>query len=36
MRKFLWDSYKGDRKINLVGWAKVCRPKDEGGLGFVS
>ena len=31
---FLWDSSMDKRKLHLVGWSKIIRPKDEGGLGI--
>ena len=33
-RNFLWGSIEEKRKIHLVGWNKVAKPKDRGGLGF--
>lgn len=29
-RGFLW----GDKKLHLISWARICRPKACGGLGF--
>ena len=31
---FLWGSSMDKRKLHLVGWSKIIRPKDEGGLGI--
>ena len=31
---FLWGSTKNKGKMHWVGWRKVTRPKDEGGLGL--
>lgn len=33
-RNFLWGSSTGERKLHLVSWKIVCRPKGEGGLGI--
>ncbi|KAK4477283.1 hypothetical protein RD792_016497 [Penstemon davidsonii] len=33
-RNFLWSSDISQRKLHLVGWHKVTRPKNEGGLGI--
>ncbi|KAK4476678.1 hypothetical protein RD792_015838 [Penstemon davidsonii] len=33
-RDFLWASDPTHRKLHLVGWKKVTRPKMEGGLGL--
>ncbi|XP_026378377.1 uncharacterized protein LOC113272794 [Papaver somniferum] len=32
-RKFFW-GYKSNRGFNLIGWNKVCKPKDMGGMAF--
>ncbi|KAL0000247.1 hypothetical protein SO802_019849 [Lithocarpus litseifolius] len=29
---FLWGTYEAAKKIHWVGWQKVTKPKDEGGL----
>ena len=33
-RNFLWGSIENKGKMHWVGWKKVTRPKDEGGLGI--
>ena len=33
-RNFLWGSAENKRKLHWVGWKKVTRPKEEGGLGL--
>ena len=33
-RNFLWGSLETARKIHWVGWHKVTRTKEEGGLGL--
>ncbi|KAL4644554.1 hypothetical protein ACB092_02G172800 [Castanea dentata] len=33
-RNFLWGTCETKRKIHWIGWAKVTRPKEEGGLGL--
>ena len=35
-RNFLWGSTTEKRKLHLVGWEKVIRSKEEGGLGIQS
>lgn len=31
-RDFLWGSSAEKRKLHLLGWSKIIRPKDDGGL----
>ncbi|XP_074301630.1 uncharacterized protein LOC141633032 [Silene latifolia] len=33
-RNFLWDNSADYRRVPLVSWDKVCRGKEEGGLGL--
>ena len=35
-RNFLWGSSSDKRKMHMVGWNKVCRPRNEGGLGLYA
>ncbi|CAN1138632.1 Putative ribonuclease H protein At1g65750 [Linum perenne] len=34
IRNFVWGSTNDCRKIHLVSWDEVCRPKEHGGLGL--
>jgi hypothetical protein len=31
---FLWHEYQSNKKWALVGWDKLCMPKNQGGLGL--
>lgn len=33
-KNFLWGSSENKKKVHLVGWNKITRPKEEGGLGL--
>ncbi|XP_075659165.1 uncharacterized protein LOC142629055 [Castanea sativa] len=33
-REFLWGSTNERRKMHMVGWSKIVKSKDEGGLGI--
>lgn len=33
-RNFLWGSSESSKKMHWVGWRKVARPKEDGGLGL--
>lgn len=33
-QNFLWGSLEEKRKIHWIGWQKVTKPKEEGGLGL--
>ncbi|GAV90734.1 LOW QUALITY PROTEIN: zf-RVT domain-containing protein, partial [Cephalotus follicularis] len=35
MRSFLWHGTGYGKKSGKVAWSRVCKPKKEGGLGFV-
>ncbi|CAA7022190.1 unnamed protein product [Microthlaspi erraticum] len=35
-RSFIWGSTQEQRKQHLLAWSKVCKPKNEGGLGIRS
>ncbi|CAN1788863.1 Putative ribonuclease H protein At1g65750 [Linum perenne] len=34
IRNFMWGSTNDCRKIHLVSWDEVCKPKEHGGLGL--
>ncbi|CAN1126705.1 Putative ribonuclease H protein At1g65750 [Linum perenne] len=34
IRTFVWGSTNNGRKIHLVSWDEVCKPKEHGGLGL--
>lgn len=31
---FLWGSSENKKKLHLIGWKKITKPKKEGGLGI--
>ncbi|XP_057443259.1 uncharacterized protein LOC130735191 [Lotus japonicus] len=33
VRRFLWGAKENENKLAWVSWSKICRPKEEGGLG---
>ena len=33
-RRFIWSGAGSQRKLSLVNWNNICRPKSNGGLGF--
>ena len=33
-RSFLWGSNEGERKVHMVSWNQISKPKHEGGLGI--
>ncbi|KAL1200004.1 putative mitochondrial protein [Cardamine amara subsp. amara] len=34
MSSFWWNTFEDKKKIHWVAWNKMCKSKDEGGLGF--
>lgn len=34
VHKFWWGQRGERRKLHWVKWSKLCRPKNEGGMGF--
>jgi hypothetical protein len=34
VRKFWWGADRGKRKTHWMSWDRMCRPKNEGGIGF--
>lgn len=33
-RNFLWGSSKNKKKVHLISWDKIAKPREEGGLGI--
>ena len=33
-RRFIWDGNSKSHRMSMVGWEKICMPKQYGGLGF--
>ena len=33
--RFIWDGKSKRHKMSMVGWDKICMPKNHGGLGFT-
>jgi hypothetical protein len=31
-RNFLWQGVKTGKKVALISWEKICKPKSQGGL----
>ncbi|CAN0843862.1 Putative ribonuclease H protein At1g65750 [Linum grandiflorum] len=36
IRNFIWGSEEGHRRIHLVSWENICKPKEMGGMGLCS
>ena len=34
VRKFWWGQRGERRKVHWIKWSKLCKPKNEGGMGF--
>ncbi|CAN1762633.1 Putative ribonuclease H protein At1g65750 [Linum perenne] len=34
IRNFVWGSTNEERKVHLVSWDHICRPRNQGGLGL--
>ncbi|CAL1413103.1 unnamed protein product [Linum trigynum] len=34
IRSFVWGSQEGKKKVHLVSWETLCKPKSQGGLGL--
>ncbi|CAN1189723.1 Putative ribonuclease H protein At1g65750 [Linum perenne] len=34
IRNFVWGSTSEERKVHLVSWDHICRPRNQGGLGL--
>ncbi|CAN1180887.1 Putative ribonuclease H protein At1g65750 [Linum perenne] len=34
IRNFVWGSTSEERKVHLVSWDHICKPKNQGGLGL--
>lgn len=34
IRKFWWGEHGSQRKIHWKSWEVLCKPKEEGGMGF--
>ena len=35
-RNFFWGSMESKRKLHLISWKKITKPKMEGGLGLLA
>lgn len=35
-RKFIWGEDENQRKVHLISWETIQKPKASGGLGFTS
>jgi hypothetical protein len=36
IRRFFWEGVDDQRKLHMVNWATVCKPKDRGDLGIIN
>lgn len=34
VRKFIWGSSNGEKKLALVSWDNICQPRDHGVVSF--
>ena len=34
VRQFWWGQVKNEKKVAWMSWDRMCKPKEEGGLGF--
>lgn len=34
MRSFFWNEVTGEKHMHFLAWDKICKPKNQGGLGF--